>query len=197
MRNLLPVLRQLLIAVLRVANFFFLWSITFLISLAYAFWKFRNHLFSFKGRIGRKFYWATLPIFFMYSVVVAAGIDAAAPHIGASIFFYWGLVTALVIVPLIVSAAAVGVKRLHDSNKSGWWLLVFYGVPAALVGIPGFGKASDDVVGLCVMASCPFLIWAMIILGCKRGTIGPNLYGAGTLTTGKLGANASLNGGKR
>ena len=29
-------------------------------------------------------------------------------------------------IPLIVSGLAVGIKRLHDRDKSGWWLLLFY-----------------------------------------------------------------------
>jgi uncharacterized membrane protein YhaH (DUF805 family) len=154
----------------------FLWPVIFLVEFGYRVWRFRNQLFSFKGRIGRKSYWGTLLIFFAYGFFVLVGINAAAPHIGASILLYWGLVLALV-VPVIVSVAAVGVKRLHDRNKSGWWLFVFYGVPAALVGIPGFGNASADVLGFGLMLSFPFLVWAIVALGCRRGTIGPNVYG--------------------
>ena len=32
----------------------------------------------------------------------------------------------IVVIPMLVSGIAVGIKRLHDRNKSGWWLLLFY-----------------------------------------------------------------------
>jgi uncharacterized membrane protein YhaH (DUF805 family) len=188
MRSLLPGLRLRLNIALSLAASSFLWPIVFLIEFAIALWRFRYILLSFKGRVPRKVYWATFPIFFGYWVIIAGVIDAATQYIGASILVYWGLVIALVIVPLSVSAVAVGVKRLHDSNKSGWWVLVFYVVPAALVGIPGFAKASPVISGFGIMLSFPFLIWAIITLGCKRGTTGPNGEAVGAATTGQNGS---------
>ena len=85
---------------------------------------------------------------------------------------------ALVVIPLLVSAAAIGVKRLHDSNRPGWRLIALYAVPAALLGIPGHYDASDTTMGFAVILALPFMIWAIVVLGCKRGTDGPNQYGA-------------------
>jgi uncharacterized membrane protein YhaH (DUF805 family) len=183
MENLKPAPRPLLTAVLKGA-LLVLWPIALLFNIVIAFWAFRRHLFSFEGRVGRKFYWVTLLVFLFYGVSVAAGIDASMPSLGGSIFLRWVLMTVLVIVPLAVSALAVGVKRLHDSDRSGRWLLTLYAIPAALIGIPALGEASDDVMGFCILASLPFLIGAIFILGCKRGTVGPNAYGAGLLAVG-------------
>ncbi len=47
---------------------------------------------------------------------------------------------------------AVGVKRWHDRDKSGWWMLI--GI------IPYIGG-----------------IWQLIECGCLRGTEGPNRFG--------------------
>ena len=53
----------------------------------------------------------------------------------------------------------VNVRRLHDRNMSGWWLLLFW-VGSA---IPFVGT---------LVGSAQF-----IILGCLEGTPGPNRYG--------------------
>ena len=34
---------------------------------------------------------------------------------------------------ILISSLAVGVKRLHDRNKSGWYLVLFYIVPGILM----------------------------------------------------------------
>ena len=34
---------------------------------------------------------------------------------------------------ILISSLAVGVKRLHDRNKSGWYLVLFYIVPGILL----------------------------------------------------------------
>ena len=36
---------------------------------------------------------------------------------------------------MLISGIAVGIKRLHDRDKGGWWLLLFYVVPGLLGGI--------------------------------------------------------------
>ena len=38
----------------------------------------------------------------------------------------------LLYVPLIWIGLALGAKRLHDRDKSAWWLLVFYAMPTIL-----------------------------------------------------------------
>jgi uncharacterized membrane protein YhaH (DUF805 family) len=50
-------------------------------------------------------------------------------------------------------ALALHAKRWHDRGKSGWWTLI--------VLVPFIGA-----------------IWLFVELGCLRGTVGPNQYGA-------------------
>jgi uncharacterized membrane protein YhaH (DUF805 family) len=98
----------------------------------------------------------------------------------------------IVNIGVAVSSIAVGIKRLHDRDKSGWWLLLFYLVPSILMGIgaimfyygigeesagPIIGGSVAYILGLAVM------VWTFVELGCLRGTLGPNRYGPDPLAT--------------
>jgi uncharacterized membrane protein YhaH (DUF805 family) len=50
-------------------------------------------------------------------------------------FEFAGLTLVLLVIlyiPLIWIGLAIGAKRLHDRDKSAWWLLVFYAAPGFL-----------------------------------------------------------------
>ena len=93
------------------------------------------------------------------------------------IFFYFHLLflflAAFVLLILMVSGVAVGTKRLHDRNKSGWWLLLFYLVPPMLNGL---GKMTGLPL-IFTVSSLVVSIWALVELGFLRGTSRPNEYG--------------------
>ena len=77
-------------------------------------------LFGFQGRINRAKYWLTAVIHLAFVAVVtvlALLVDLGGLFIALAMVIY---------VALAISSIAVGIKRLHDRNKSGWWLLVFY-----------------------------------------------------------------------
>jgi uncharacterized membrane protein YhaH (DUF805 family) len=77
---------------------------------------------------------------------------------------------------------------LHDRNRNGWWLLVFWLLPFALFcggfsivffDDPRTGRSGDFSTGLIVVfASLPPALWGIVELGILPGTKGPNLYGA-------------------
>ena len=86
----------------------------------------------------------------------------------------------------MVASIAVGIKRLHDRDKSGWWLLVFYLVPSLLFGIGTlvffYGVGAEAVGGMIgggivYLLGFAVLVWAFVELGCLRGTLGPNRFG--------------------
>jgi len=78
----------------------------------------------------------------------------------------------------VFGAPAIGVKRLHDINKSGWWLLLFYLVPAVCLGIEQLTVVPHSTRALLLtFLFLPVAVWAFIELGCRRGTRGPNKYG--------------------
>ena len=81
-----------------------------------------------------------------------------------------------------ISAFAIGVKRLHDRNKSGWLIVLFYAVPSILGGI---ANTSEQAVASFVLGlgSLVISIWGLVELGFLRGTVGPNAYGPDPLQT--------------
>ncbi len=75
----------------------------------------------FDGRARRKEYW----FFFLFNIVISiilSVIDGLTgsfnPETGVGLL--GGIYTIAVLIPSI----AVSVRRLHDTNRSGWWLLI-------------------------------------------------------------------------
>jgi uncharacterized membrane protein YhaH (DUF805 family) len=124
-------------------------------------------LFGFQGRINRAKYW----------IATITYISVTIALVGLGFFFRFDtiffIVAAIVFVVLTVSGIAVGLKRLHDRDMSGWWLLVFYLLPAVLDGI---GRALGVPV-VFSLAGSAISIWALVVLGFLRGTSGANQYG--------------------
>jgi uncharacterized membrane protein YhaH (DUF805 family) len=79
----------------------------------------------------------------------------------------------MIALAMIVSGCIVGIKRLHDRNKSGWWLLLFYLLSGVLDVVGMTGKLPL----LFELGSVAISIWALVELGCLRGTAGTNEYG--------------------
>jgi uncharacterized membrane protein YhaH (DUF805 family) len=107
------------------------------------------------------------------AVSVAMAVVAALAAFGD---FGLGLVASLMIllIPLIWISFALRAKRLHDRNKSAWWLLIFYLLPAILDRV---GEVAGGIAIVFLVASFALTIWALIELGFRRGTSGPNDYG--------------------
>jgi uncharacterized membrane protein YhaH (DUF805 family) len=82
---------------------------------------------------------------------------------------------------LLISFIAIGIKRLHDRDKSGWWLLVFYVLPAVLSSIAE--AAGTGLQFIFLLAILALWIWGFVELGCLRGTVGPNKYGSDPLVS--------------
>lgn len=79
---------------------------------------FKNYA-KFDGRASRKAYWMFYLINFIVSFV--AGFADGFLGLGGETYGpIGGLYTLLVLIPAI----AVGVRRLHDIDKSGWFLLI-------------------------------------------------------------------------
>jgi uncharacterized membrane protein YhaH (DUF805 family) len=74
------------------------------------------------------------------------------------------------------SSLATGVKRLHDRDKSGWWILLFWLTPIVLSAAARTAIHGGAGV-LLTLASFAIGIWAFIELGCLPGVRGPNFYG--------------------
>ena len=89
-------------------------------------------LFSFQGRLNRKPYWMTIiAITVIVLVVLLIALAMAREHR----FEFAGVTMAVLVIlyiPLVWIGLAIGAKRLHDRDKSAWWLVVFYAIPTIL-----------------------------------------------------------------
>jgi uncharacterized membrane protein YhaH (DUF805 family) len=165
---------------------FFLLASYIFILLPMRIWEARSVLFSFNGRIDRKRYWIALGLqatfALIYGGVLSGIVEAGTLERGASELNYrvWqtAALTILIAVPVGVSATAIGVKRLHDRNRTGWWLLGSYLPAVAGIAIANWPAVQDNIrIWLGTLVVLPLLAWIFIDLGCRRGTIGPNRFG--------------------
>lgn len=117
---------------------------------------FFQSLFSFKGRLNRAKYWLLHILLICISALVELMTDGIAPA-GDSTDEPVGYVLVLLLLAFMAilgawSIFAVTVKRWHDRDKSGWWILIHL--------IPIFGS-----------------IYALVQLGFLKGTKGYNRFG--------------------
>jgi uncharacterized membrane protein YhaH (DUF805 family) len=130
-------------------------------------------LFSFTGRVNRGKYWLAFLIWVMawvgLSFVWTGVLVSAGRAVGLSIY----IVTLVCIFLGARSGLAVGVKRSHDREKSGWWILLFWPGPSAFSG--GYTAVPDLVGGfMLLIAAVAIAVWGFVEIGCLRGSYGPN-----------------------
>jgi uncharacterized membrane protein YhaH (DUF805 family) len=98
----------------------------------------------FSGRSRRKEYW--MFVLFQIIVVVVLGIVEGALGLTGMVAGAYGPLTALFWLAVLIPGIAVGIRRLHDTDRSGWWLLLaFVPIIGAIVLIVFF--ASDGTNG--------------------------------------------------
>ena len=74
----------------------------------------KNKYASFSGRARRQEYWM-FTLFYIIGYVVLAVIDAV---VGTMVL---ALIYSLA---LLLPSLGVAIRRLHDTNRSGWWFLI-------------------------------------------------------------------------
>jgi uncharacterized membrane protein YhaH (DUF805 family) len=111
---------------------------------------FQQFYFSVRGRVNRKQWWLRLVLPIFVIIMLLAFIDrvtgAYDPKVGV------GILSGLFALASLIPAILVDIKRWHDRDKSGWWMLI------TLVPIIG-------------------ALWLLIELGFLTGTPGPNRFG--------------------
>jgi uncharacterized membrane protein YhaH (DUF805 family) len=82
--------------------------------------------------------------------------------------------------PIIATAirilAATAVKRLHDRNKSGWWIVPFLIAPG-LLGKAGGWLGDSYPADFLMLVMIALGLWGFVEMLCLRGTRGPNRFG--------------------
>jgi uncharacterized membrane protein YhaH (DUF805 family) len=69
----------------------------------------------FSGRARRKAYW----MFTLFNVIIVIVLGIVEVLVGGP-----GVVGILYSLAVLIPCIAVSVRRLHDTNRSGWWLLI-------------------------------------------------------------------------
>lgn len=105
-------------------------------------------LFSFRGRVPRRVYWSVQLLGSASYLLIMLGLFWA---LGDESPAAWS-VLAVLYIPFVWILFANQVKRWHDRDKTGWYVLVNF--------IPYVGA-----------------IWTLIECGCLRGSQGPNRFG--------------------
>src|SRR5690242_13236538 len=161
------------------------------------------HLFfGFSGRINRGKYWLALVIWILIWIVAIGAFllwwlaifdrnlqDGSLPSPDDFDAFWrmvrdYGVLSLIIFVFVIVSwvsALAIGVKRLHDRDRSGWWIVLFYFGPALLQAAQNSAESGTLASILLGLGAFAVSIWALVEFGFLRGTRGPNRFGADPL----------------
>jgi uncharacterized membrane protein YhaH (DUF805 family) len=138
-------------------------------------------LFGASGRINRAKYWRSTLLFTVAGLMAAVVLFTVA-GIAAPLFV---IMVVLVLIPWLLWGFSITTERLHDRDKSAWWLVVFYLVPGVLGQLAKTawfaGAASAVLHYILALASFAFTIWGFVEIGCLRGTAGSNTYGPGPL----------------
>lgn len=107
-----------------------------------------NNYANFNGRARRSEYWY-FTLFSTLLYMVAVGLSMALG--GEENPFISFAIVGVVAVALFLPSLAVMIRRLHDTNRSGWWILINF--------IPYLGGI------------------VLLVFMCLDGTAGPNKYG--------------------
>ena len=69
---------------------------------------------TFSGRARRKEYW----FFFLFYLLIFIGLSLLDTILG------FGLLSSLFALAMLLPSVAVAVRRLHDTGRTGWWVLI-------------------------------------------------------------------------
>jgi uncharacterized membrane protein YhaH (DUF805 family) len=122
------------------------------------------HLFfSLQGRVGRGTYWALVGLWFLIDLLLRGSVSLAASFSGDEkvvAVFYWAFV--LFSIVSYFPMAALLVKRLHDTGRSGWWLVFQHVATISMLLM---------VVAFTKMAMGSLMLLSLLLLPCGLGML--------------------------
>lgn len=130
----------------------------------------------FRGRAPRLEYWQV-----QLASSVVAGVCVLLAMLVVPVAGPAGGAVMLLVIPLLLASLATGVRRLHDRNKSGWWLLIYWLAPTAVSAWAETQSEGSDMYMAAValsLAGLAVTIWSLVELGFLKGSQGPNRFGA-------------------
>ncbi len=74
----------------------------------------------FSGRAGRKEYW----MFYLIYMLILIGLSILGAMLPVSMASIFSILIGIFVLALLIPTIAVNVRRLHDSDRSGWWMLL-------------------------------------------------------------------------
>jgi len=136
----------------------------------------------FSGRAPRAEYW-WFYLFLIIAYFVAVFIDMT---LGSRLIGPYGILTTLLWLAILVPTIAVGVRRLHDIDRTGWWMLapiVPYVIGFAMMGPvlldpeqAATATASMGIAGIFMLIGGVMAL-VLFIFSLLPGTKGPNRFG--------------------
>lgn len=76
----------------------------------------------FSGRARRKEYW----MFVLINILISVVLTGIAVGIGIADDKGNNILSTIYSLAILIPSIAVGVRRLHDTDRSGWWLLIAF-----------------------------------------------------------------------
>lgn len=150
----------------------------------------------FSGRSRRKEFWMWVLFLVIVEIVLTIldgalglggrGVTGSTVHdanrVGAFVHTSGGILSGLFALAVLVPNLAVQVRRLHDLDRTGWWIvlpILLYVLGAILLLVPG--APAPAIVGGVLMLGGFVAAIVLLVWFCLPGTAGPNRFGGDPL----------------
>ena len=162
------------------------------------------YLFSFKGRINRAKLWLALLVILCWMIFLGGLVVAIGSLSGGAKSFGFRINDVFLIldpetyrslsnadlVPLFAKVIgaplfawaylATSIKRLHDRDKSGWWIIPFFVAPSLYNQFED-RLGNSNLLLLPGLAAFVFLLWGFVEMYCLKGSRKTNRFGPSPL----------------
>ncbi|MBU6444991.1 MAG: DUF805 domain-containing protein [Alphaproteobacteria bacterium] len=130
-----------------------------------------EHYVDFAGRCGRRTFWYYVAAYVVCYVVLAIVQSVLGTH----------ALTGLFSLALLLPGLGISVRRLHDTNRSGWWILLG-AVPGGLMAViaaMAFITGANSAFGLALLLPIVTLAAMALLIYwyAQPGDTGGNLFG--------------------